>query len=78
MMAGTLTIPGREAEAGDSKAQHALILVFCSKISGITRSARTDGALNSLLSGRTGLKDEVIDNKLVKIISEWRMSNKWL
>lgn len=69
MMAGTQTIPGREAEAGDSKAQHALILVFCSKISGITRSARTDGALNSLLSGRTGLKDEVIDDNPTRIVS---------
>lgn len=46
MMAATPTKLGNEAEAGDSKAQHAMILVFCRPIVGITRSARMVGALN--------------------------------
>jgi hypothetical protein len=62
MMAATTTRPGREAEAGGSKAQLAPILAFCSRIAGITNSARTDGALNARLGAETELNDEdVID-----------------
>ena len=65
MMAAIPTKLGSEAVAGDSKDQHALILMFCSKIGGITGSARPDDALNRRLGAKTGLRDGVSVNKLV-------------
>ena len=69
MMAATPTKPWNEAEAGDSKDQHAVILAFCSPIAAITRSARTDGALNPRLAGQTWLNDGIIDDIVTERVS---------
>ena len=65
MMAATSAKLGSVAEAGGSKAQLAPILAFCSKMTGITRSAHTDGALNTGLGGQTGLNDRIFANNLI-------------
>jgi hypothetical protein len=63
MMAATPAKLGSEAEAGGSKAQLAPILAFCSKMTGITRSARADDALNRRLGAKTRLNSGIaVDN----------------
>ena len=60
MMVATPTKLSSEADVGRSKAQHVVILAFCSPIVDIMRSARTDGALNARLGGQTGLNDRIL------------------
>ena len=64
MMAATPTKLSSEADVGRSKAQHVVILAFCSKIAGITYSASPNTALDPRLGAKTGLNDEVFVNKL--------------
>ena len=64
MMAATPTKLSSEADVGRSKAQHVVILAFCSKIAGITYSASPNTALDPRLGAKTGLHDEVFVNKL--------------
>ena len=63
-MAATPTKLSSEADVGRSKAQHVVILAFCSKIAGITYSASPNTALDPRLGAKTGLNDEVFVNKL--------------
>ena len=69
MMVTTLTKREKKAEAGDSKDQHAMILAFCSKMRGITRSACTGGAVNPRLGGQTGLNDGIFADSLRRGVS---------
>jgi hypothetical protein len=64
MMVATPTKLGSEAEAGRSKAQHAVILTFCSQIAGITCLARPNTALNHRMVDETGLNVGVLVNSL--------------
>jgi hypothetical protein len=63
-MAATPTRPGSKAAAGDSKAQHALILAVCSPIAGITDSARPYAAQGTRLDAETGLNDGLVVKNL--------------
>ena len=64
MMAATPTKPRSEAEAGGSKDQHALILAFCSKIAGSTRSGSWNTAPDTRLDAVTGSSNGTIDDSM--------------
>ena len=66
MMAATPAKLGSEADAGRSKAQHAVILAVCSQIEGITYSASPNTALGTRLGAKTGLNDGVFVNNLTR------------
>jgi len=66
MMAATPAKLGSKADAGRSKAQHALILAVCSQIEGITYSASPNTALGTRLGAKTGLNDGVFVNNLTR------------
>jgi len=68
-MAATPTKLSSEADVGRSKAQHVVILAFCSKIAGITYSASTNTALAPRLAAETGLNDGVFVNNLTEGVS---------
>ena len=68
MMAATPTKLSSEADVGRSKAQHVVILAFCSKIAGITYSASPNTALDPRLGAKTGLNDEVFVHKLTATV----------
>ena len=68
-MAATPTKLSSEADVGRSKAQHVVILAFCSKIAGITYSASTNTALAPRLAAETGLNDGVFVNNLTEAVS---------
>ena len=76
-MAATPTKLSSEADVGRSKAQHVVILAFCSKIAGITYSASTNTALAPRLAAETGLNDGVFVNNLTEGVSngKCRMSD---
>ena len=69
MKAATLTKPWNEAEAGDSKDQHAAISVVCSKIAGSTRSGSWNTAPGTRLDAVTGLSNGTIDDSLTSGVS---------
>lgn len=69
MMVATPTKLSSEADVGRSKAQHVVILAFCSKIAGITYSASTNTALAPRLAAETGLNDGVFVNNLTEGVS---------
>src|SRR6056300_1802752 len=69
MMAATPTQLSSEADVGRSKAQHMVILAFCSKIAGIMYSASTNTALAPRLAAKTGLNDRVFVNNLTEGVS---------
>ena len=79
MMAAITTKLSSEAEAGESTYQHAPILPICSPIADITRSARSDGALNPRLNGQTELNDRIFADNLTGGVSngECRVT-KWV
>ena len=64
MMVATPTKLGSEAEAVRRKAQHAVILTFCSQIAGITCLVRPNTALNHRMVDETELNDGVLVNSL--------------
>ena len=66
MMAATPAKLGSEADAGRSKAQHAVILAVCSQIESITYSASPNTALGTRLGAKTGLNDGVFVNNLTR------------
>jgi hypothetical protein len=69
MTAATPTRPGSETEAGGSKAQHALILAFCSSIAGMTRLASLIDALGIRLDAEAELNDAIVGDNLRKDVS---------
>ena len=78
MMAATPTKLSSEADVGRSKAQHVVILAFCSKIAGITYSASPNTALDPRLGAKTGLNDEVFVNKLTASVPNVKCQlNTW-
>ena len=78
MMAATPTKLSSEADVGRSKAQHVVILAFCSKIAGITYSASPNTALDPRLGAKTGLNDEVFVNKLTASVPNGKCQLKFI
>ena len=69
MMAAPPAKLGSVAEAGGSKARLAPVLAVCSKMTGITRLAHTDGALNPRLNGQNRLNDRIFADSLTGDVS---------